>query len=464
MAQPVNPRYKGKHFDPNFVARPRQPQPDDSAQDGQNPTPQVKKQPIRRRGPLPGPLPGPSNKQTNPTPTPLRDEPMFKDSIFGEEISVRENNMRTTIQPNLAAMIPTVNETWIQLSVDNANIGKEMLVEGLRYYSVGLTWLRMIQLKKANSQPMTPAEEEISTLCEHTNFAVPHSIFLYLQAIGNVKCTATGQQLIPTFPPLPTTVIEGRGGYYGTIDQNPHNHNLYEEIPALGVVVEGLQTALGNANPGPYDSVLRIRNLAVNQNLLGYVPLVNRRPEAKNFFLNIGITPQDFVENPANSGFNYDLMYAVSNWISTTSTFKVELVNFASMSSTGSQSQILMCLPQIQTNAAIVQNVAGEITATALMRDSKTTFGVAQYTLFQLYKEPATRHPEPVPPQPSMMARTWCCVNFTEIDPVPPEWMANRNERRNAPNEYTARRFESISQNNKNLRKRMISNMVISKR
>lgn len=464
-------RYRGNNFDPNFVdprANQRRPDLEDQlpaqqAQPQPNP-PKKQTKPNRRPGPARGPLPGPSNRLANPTPTPLRDEPMFKDSIFGEEINVRENNMRTSIQPNLAAIIPTVNETWIQLSVDNPNIGKEMLVEGIRYYSVGLLWLRIIQLKRANSQALTPAEEDIFRLCESTTFSIPHPIYLYLQALGNIKCTATGQSLIPTFPTLPTTVIEGRGGYYGAINLDDQTHNLYEEIPTLGVVVEALQAALGDAVPGPYQSSLNIGNIAVNQNLLGYFPLVNRRLEAKNYFSNIGITNREFLENPVNTGFNYDLMYSISTWISTTSTFKMESVHFAHFGTNGSQSQIIMSYPQIQPNTVGVRNISGDIANSALMRDSKTTFGVAQFTLFQLHKESAIMQPEPVPPQPSIPAQTWCCLSYTAENPIPPAWIENRNSRRNAPFEYTARRFESISQNNSNLRKRMIANMVISKR
>lgn len=69
-------------------------------------------------------------------------------------------------------------------------------------------------------------------------------------------------------------------------------------------MVEGLQAALGNAPAGVYASALALPGLTVNQNLLGFVPLVNRRNEAKNFFLNIGITNEEFAENPVNSRLN----------------------------------------------------------------------------------------------------------------------------------------------------------------
>lgn len=108
--------------------------------------------------------------------------------------------MRTPIQPNLVSLIPTVNEVWIQLSVDDSSIGKQMLVEGIRYYCVGLQWLRIIQLKRTNSQALTPEEEQIGTMCETNTFTVPHPIYLYLKTLGNLKCKSTGQTLIPTFP------------------------------------------------------------------------------------------------------------------------------------------------------------------------------------------------------------------------------------------------------------------------
>lgn len=295
--------------------------------------------------------------------------------------------MRTTVQPAAFGLIPTVDSLWQDLIVDNTNIHKEMIIEGVRYYATALYWLRIIQLKKVNSQPLTEAETMVSSMCDSTSFAVPTPLHLYLQALGTVKCKGTGQSLIPEFPPLPEHVIGAIGGYYGEMGED--THNLYEEIPCLGVVSETLQHALGDAAAGNYHSVLEFDGQAVNRNLQGYAPLSIRRNEVKAPFINIGINHAEFPESVANTGFNYDIMHMVSQWISNTKTFEIEQIVFPMMTSIGSQSQTIVERPQVTGVTGAVRNAMGDSIATSLIRESKTTFGVAQYTLFQLMKEPA---------------------------------------------------------------------------
>lgn len=61
------------------------------------------------------------------------------------------------------------------------NIGKEMLIEGFRYYTIALQWLRIIQMKRSNSQQLTANEEAIMGICDTTNFTIKHPIYVYLQ-------------------------------------------------------------------------------------------------------------------------------------------------------------------------------------------------------------------------------------------------------------------------------------------
>lgn len=459
-----NPRYKGKKFIPNFVD-PRAAKEDDP--NVENVPEKAPRKPVGKAG-APGPrqrpqlakqLPPPRNTAGMLNPTPLRDDPIYKESIFGIDITVRENNMRTTVQPATFGLIPTVETVWQEMVADNSNIQKEMLIEGVRYYATGLLWLRIIQLKKSNKQALTEAETMVSSLCDSTTFAIPSPIHLYLQALGTVKCSGTGQTLIPSFPPLPEAAILGYGGYFGNMDDE--THNLYEEFPCLGTTGEGLRSALSDAPPGEYQSSLQFDDLPVNGNLQGYAPLTNRRAEAKNPFLNLGITQNEFPESVVDTGFNYDVMHMISNWFTTTKTFKIESLNVPMLASTGSQSQTVITRPQTTGATGAVRNVMGDIVGTSLIRESITTFGVAQYALFQLMKETAQNPRE----NESVRCRTWCCINFTANSPIPNLWIQNRNQRRETmPLEYMARRFETISENNNNLRKRVVERMVIAKR
>lgn len=47
---------------------------------------------------------------------------------------------------------------------------------------------------------------------------------------------------------------------------NEDTHNLYKEVASLGVLIEGLQTALGDAAAGPYVSALAPQGTAVLTN------------------------------------------------------------------------------------------------------------------------------------------------------------------------------------------------------
>lgn len=446
-AQPVIPsgsRYKGKpsNFDPNFRHQTQVRKPG-------NPN---------KSGPTAKTLPGPQHSQGKTHPTPTKDEPIFKDAIFGSEIVVRENNMRITYTPSCAGIIPIVNDMWMEMRVDEQQIDKQMLVEGLRYYSTAILWLRMIQLKRGNNVILTAEEQQLLDICGGTNFNVPEPIYLYIKALGTIQTTSTGQTLIPEFPPLPTEQVENFTGFYGAIAAN--NHNLYEEIPCLGVMSQALCVALSDANVGRYPSALDVDNVLVNANLLGFEPLTARRLEGKNFFLNIGLTPDQLPVSIPMTGFNYDLVYNVSQWIGTTKTFKIQSVCFDTLGINGSQAQTIIQKPIAAQN---IRNIMGEVRETSVSKESTTIFGLGYYTCFELYKI----SPNLPADNASIQAQVWCCQNFTGGPgplTIPADYIANRNERRNLPPEFLSERFETISMQNGNLRRRTITNMVISRR
>lgn len=183
---------------------------------------------------------------------------------------VRENDMRTEFMPSCVGLIPATNDAWIELTVDEPQIEKQMLLEGFRYYSTSMLWLKILQLTKANSEPLTEDELRMWSICESTAFNVPEPIYLYLKGLGTIEAD-TGQTLIPRFPELPNQQVQGQGGYFGVVDGE--NHILYEEFPTLGVTGEGLRQSLSDAPPGVYNSSVAPAELAVNTNLQGFGPL-----------------------------------------------------------------------------------------------------------------------------------------------------------------------------------------------
>lgn len=120
-------------------------------------------------------------------------------------------------------------------------MSKVILPEYLDYYATALLWMRIVTLKQNNSQPLTTQEQDLLSMIQSTAFIVPEPILLQLRQIGNITAS-TKQHLYPQFPPLPIAVIAGHGGYYGELvtPGDDNIHNLYEELPCLGVLSEAV--------------------------------------------------------------------------------------------------------------------------------------------------------------------------------------------------------------------------------
>ncbi|KAJ8978102.1 hypothetical protein NQ317_018968 [Molorchus minor] len=226
-------------------------------------------------------------------------------SIFSTGISVRENVARCTFAPSTPALIEISRQTYSELITDDPSLSKIVLPEYLDYYSTAMLWFRILTLKAKNSQALTVQEQETLELIQTSSFLLPEPILLQLRAIGNIV-TSTKQHLYPEFSPLPSEVIAGFGGYYGQLVPPAaaapvavHGaatppppvvdnmlHNLYEEIPCLGVVAEAIQASIGDVPPGRYQSRV------VFQAHTSPTPLGHRRNEAKNLAIENNITPQ----------------------------------------------------------------------------------------------------------------------------------------------------------------------------
>lgn len=149
-------------------------------------------------------------------------------------------------------------------------------------------------------------------------------------------------------------MINGQPGYFGPLqlpdpDADPTLHNLYEELPCLGVLAEAVRQSISDAGPGPYVSSLDInQENRVNQNLLGYKSLGVRRAEAKNLAFSSRITHIAFPCYPENTGLNFEFLNSISSILSLTKTFKNSDVVFSTLSETGAQSQIVISRPVTQ--------------------------------------------------------------------------------------------------------------------
>lgn len=318
-----------------------------------------------------------------------------------------------------------------------------------RYYATAMLWCRIVSLKEKNSQALTVAEQNLLMSVQSTAFAVPEPITLQLRAIGNIV-TSTKQHLNPVFPPLPVEVIQQQGGFYGALAAPAANidnsrHNLYEEIPCLGVYAYGVRQSLSNLAPGNYASTVTFNGQQPNGNLLGYRPLGYRRNEAKNLALDHGITEAVFPCYPGNSAFNLDFLMAISNILANTKTFKITTIVFSGLTEIGAQSQIVINHPILQDQEGPA--VRGELQPTCLIKESESIFGSGVFFATQLMKAIGGDN------------QSWSMfVN------IPQEWFKNANDRRDLPPAYLSETFGAVSQRASGFRLNVIKTMVTTKR
>jgi len=331
-----------------------------------------------------------------------------------------------------------------------------MLPEYLDYYNTACIWMSLVSLKKKNGESLTAEEQLLLEDVQVSSFNLPEPILRQVQTIGNIV-SSTGQHLYVSSPSLPTAGLCGFGGYYGDLqppaDGVDNNiHNLYEEIPCLGVLAEGIRNLIGNGAPGPYDSNITYEGRQPGPNLLGFRPLNSRRNEAKNLAFDNGITKVAFRDFPANTGYNSDLMSAISNLLATTSTFKITPVVFPSLADSGLPAQLIITQPKEGNHALCVRSK--QIPATFL-NASPEMAGVSLFFNPQLVKNPGNHNDH----------STWCVIPPQPTHPIPEEWVQNRNIRQNTlPTQYRQSVFISASQNVPTYRRNVLLCFVLTKR
>ncbi|CAI6374925.1 unnamed protein product [Macrosiphum euphorbiae] len=376
-------------------------------------------------------------------------------SVFASGISVREVSPRLEFTPSTPAIIDISRQTFAEMITDDSNLSKSLLPEYLDYYTTSMLWLRILSLKQKNSQPLIEQEQDILQLVQTTPFTVPEPIFLQLRQIGNIV-TSTKQHLYPAFPELPTYQFNHRGGYYGElVVPNPETddniHNLYEEIPCLGVLTEAVRASIGNAGPGNYQSAVSYRGLQPNRNLLGFRPLGSRRLEPKNLAFECDITDVNFPSYPEHTGFNFRFLTSISDVLANSKTFKNTEVVFSTLTEVGAQSQTVISRPiPLPGNLSL----SGEQNVTSLCQESISVYGSATFFNSQLIKTSVSDNNH----------TNWCVITPDNDTPIPPEWIENRNNRRNLPEPYLARVFTTVSQQAEAFRINTIKTLVLTKR
>lgn len=93
-----------------------------------------------------------------PKPTQVRDDAELQrskvverspllDSVFSEDITVREVNLQTRQQPSMSASVELSRLTYNQMLIDDPNLSKSWTPEAFEYYCTALLWMRIVSLK-----------------------------------------------------------------------------------------------------------------------------------------------------------------------------------------------------------------------------------------------------------------------------------------------------------------------------
>jgi len=166
--------------------------------------------------------------------TAQRNDLILSEAIFGVDVTVVEIKPRKEFSTSFANLPSIAIETHKQCAINERQIDRIITKEEMAYYSVGLLWMRLIDIKaKQAKEALTTEEKSIRKVMEDIEFNVPQPISAYLNQVGTYK-DALGKTTNLTVPELPIQKVQGLGGYHSRqIDLD--SHNLFKEVPSLGV-------------------------------------------------------------------------------------------------------------------------------------------------------------------------------------------------------------------------------------
>lgn len=347
---------------------------------------------------------------------------------------------RQEFQASYNRIVDTALETYQNLRPDEKQLDRLIAKEEMAYYTTSLLWMKLIDVKaKEGSIALTTEEKAIRKAISDEHFNVPQPLFAVLSEVGNYT-DKMGKETRHQVPTLPTTVVQGYGGYHAAAI-NVDTHNLFEEVPSLGIAGDMVMAlAADGAEPVPNFRIGIPAGAHITQNLVGNTtPIGPRRPEIIQRLAGYGITANNFQEYVRGTRFSLKYVKSLSDIIGKFETFRMEKVCFKNLTLSGGETQVIKSRPtesedQERWNERNVQTISAATSSTAMM-------GAAYCFGFQTFKEDG--------PGNNRMARTrnWSCLEGRGANPwaMPDDWYANRNERRNLPDGIGTERFRAIS-------------------
>ncbi|KAF6207353.1 hypothetical protein GE061_018594 [Apolygus lucorum] len=143
-------------------------------------------------------------------------------------------------------------------------------------------------------------------------------------------------------PPLPVAQAGGHGGYHAAAEDT---HNLFEEVPCLGVAADAVMALQVQNQQANYRIGVPAGAMLTN-NLAGSAPLIAPpRDEIKRRLAGQGIMANAFPEFSVNTRLNVKYMRQISDIIGSFITFRNEKLVIDNMTNDGGDSQVIQTHP-----------------------------------------------------------------------------------------------------------------------
>ncbi|KAK7580160.1 hypothetical protein V9T40_000789 [Parthenolecanium corni] len=274
---------------------------------------------------------------------------------------------------------------------------------------------------------------------QEQEFNVPQPLATYLQAIGHVE-EKRGKLLYLANHTLPVVVAGDKGGYHSLLI-NTETHNLYKEIPMLGVTGDVLMATTGLDNTVPTLPILP-NDTAATQNLLGFPGATGSTRQEVKQILNSDskhFRTTAFPETVTNTRFNLQLMLNISAILSEFGTFRSDKLVIPNMTVAGSDAELIRTDPQGGQNLADTRWVDAVVQPSTVANTSLNSIGATYFAGFQLVKRNFGT---------AMLPNylNWVCLTGTAGHPwnIPAGWVNNCNDRRALPQNYEHAQFAAL--------------------
>jgi hypothetical protein len=413
------PGYKGRpeNFDPTKVGKKNIPKPS----------------PRQGRGPTSAILPPATHLQTKSTPQ--RNESLITEAIFGVDVSVVEIAPIQSFAANYSRVVDIAAEVYDGYRVDEKQLDRVVAREEVAYYATAMMHLKLLEVKaKQGEVSLTSKEKDIRKAVSDKVWNIPQPLCAYLQEIGTYS-DKMGRETRLEVPPLPVAVSQGFGGYHAP-EINVDTHNMFEEIPSLGIAGDMVMALASlEAEPVPNFHIGVPVHSEVTANLAGsFFPIGQQRPEIRQRLAGYGITTVEFSEYVSGTRFNLRYIKSLSDILGRFDTYRAEKVTFRNLSLSGGETQTIKSRP------SEVNEPEGWRTR-SVQPSSLAIMGASYCYGFQLFKEDgpgATR---------AQRTANWSCISGVSETPwqMPDDWYNNRNDRRNLPDGIGTERFRAIS-------------------